>query len=377
MSDHATSKHHIPLLQQVADEDVRFVKEKDASYGSSWKQRGGVGAYMMIVRKFDRLENILKVWSHKHPGESDYDIFAGIRADYSGQDGSIIAEVRDARRYLLLVEAEMLARRNYYEGTIPTAFLTGHISMDVRDRIVSDWTGLTVRFSPSASGLTGALDEMQGEVITDIAGRLKVQCGPGLGDLYDVQKDQARVWDGVERRVPRQPCGDYRDPTGIGVCDCGFEKSQHQEEDLYSGLATKFNVTRKYVKDLLIRCAYSEGKFPVDLVDEAIIHAAEAIIIPKIRARGVAESEKRQIRNGSVPVEDSSRHSERDIESYVRMPHMPGGLRTLISHATYMSIPTTLQMQYVVTGEHAQIDRSRMTDVDRDKLGKFPIQMTP
>jgi hypothetical protein len=81
--------------------DAEFLIEKDTSYGGSWKKRGGVGAFMMLARKWDRLETMLA---------KDYDIFKAIDLDYSGNDGTILAEVRDLRRYLLLVEAEMLSR---------------------------------------------------------------------------------------------------------------------------------------------------------------------------------------------------------------------------------------------------------------------------
>jgi hypothetical protein len=37
-------------------------------------------------------------------------IFAMIRRDPTGKDGSVLAEIRDLRRYLLLVEAEMISR---------------------------------------------------------------------------------------------------------------------------------------------------------------------------------------------------------------------------------------------------------------------------
>jgi hypothetical protein len=59
---------------------------------------------MMLARKWDRLENIVQ--------ESGYDIFKSISDFPLGQDGSALAELRDLRQYLLLVEAEMIAQRN-------------------------------------------------------------------------------------------------------------------------------------------------------------------------------------------------------------------------------------------------------------------------
>ena len=99
------SMDHINYLSDVATADVDHVKLRENTYRGSWKKRGGVGAFMMLARKWDRLENILS-------GQVDkYDIFEAIEADPLGSDGSVLAEVRDLRQYLLLVEAEMMARK--------------------------------------------------------------------------------------------------------------------------------------------------------------------------------------------------------------------------------------------------------------------------
>lgn len=91
---------YIDCLTQVVEQDVAEITRKDADYGGSWKKRGGVGAYMMAVRKVDRLEEQLKKVS--------YDIFAAIEGD-TRADG-VLDDLRDLRRYLLLIEAEMVAR---------------------------------------------------------------------------------------------------------------------------------------------------------------------------------------------------------------------------------------------------------------------------
>jgi hypothetical protein len=87
---------HLEYLSSVADTDVRELQRKEQTYRGSWKRRGGVGAFMMLARKWDRLEEMMK--------ERQYDIFA---KPGGGEDGTVIAEVRDLRRYLLLVEAEL------------------------------------------------------------------------------------------------------------------------------------------------------------------------------------------------------------------------------------------------------------------------------
>lgn len=85
-------------LIDVIITDVVGLYKAAKSYGPSWKQRGGVGAFMMLARKWDRLEQRVK----RH----NYDIFVAVKAD-TRREG-LIDDVRDLRRYLLLVEAELV-----------------------------------------------------------------------------------------------------------------------------------------------------------------------------------------------------------------------------------------------------------------------------
>ena len=102
------------LLDVVAKADVAGLKKAQQSYGNSWKSRGGVGAFMMLARKWDRLENRLKKTNIGGKGEhfmeplQQYDIFAHVVADTRAE--GVIDDIRDLRRYLMLVEAELLAR---------------------------------------------------------------------------------------------------------------------------------------------------------------------------------------------------------------------------------------------------------------------------
>jgi len=93
---------YIDELSGVLSHDGDMIREKDKAYGGSWKKRGGVGAYMMLARKIDRLEQSVLAFG--------YDIFKAIEEDQ--RDESTIDDIRDLRRYLALVEAEILARRN-------------------------------------------------------------------------------------------------------------------------------------------------------------------------------------------------------------------------------------------------------------------------
>ena len=89
-------KTYIDFIDDIVSDDTSEIRRKDLEYGGSWLKRGGIGAYMMACRKFDRLEAQLS--------KTGYDIFAAAEND-KRQEG-IIDDVRDLRRYLLLIEAE-------------------------------------------------------------------------------------------------------------------------------------------------------------------------------------------------------------------------------------------------------------------------------
>jgi hypothetical protein len=100
---------HMNYLRAVANSDIESLQHKEKTYQGSWKKRGGCGAFFMLARKWDRIENIL------NRAEYRWDIFAVMdtESDHEGdegEDGTLLAEIRDLRRYLMLVEAEMMAR---------------------------------------------------------------------------------------------------------------------------------------------------------------------------------------------------------------------------------------------------------------------------
>jgi len=108
---------YLDHLEDIAEGDVAGLEKAQASYGNSWKKRGGVGAWMMLARKWDRLEARMAqrpqhpnpgggLAGHRNPGDR-YDIFHHIDADERSE--GVIDDIRDLRRYLLLVETEMVA----------------------------------------------------------------------------------------------------------------------------------------------------------------------------------------------------------------------------------------------------------------------------
>ena len=77
---------HMDYIENIARNDVAVLRHKEKTYGGSWKKRGGVGAFMMLARKMDRIENIAT--------SAGYDIFEVIRREgLGGADGELLAEI--------------------------------------------------------------------------------------------------------------------------------------------------------------------------------------------------------------------------------------------------------------------------------------------
>ncbi len=83
---------------EVATRDAAELREKNASYGESWKRRGGAGAFMMLARKWDRIDNILS------PVGGGGTLESALKRN----PGDVLDDIGDLRRYLLLVEDEAL-----------------------------------------------------------------------------------------------------------------------------------------------------------------------------------------------------------------------------------------------------------------------------
>ena len=95
-------------VQNLAIKDTEQLHVSEQSYGDSWRKRGGVGAFMMLARKWDRLEKQVK--------ECNYDIFNAVHIDR--REEGILDDIGDLRRYLALVEAEVTRKYNSPEDNI-------------------------------------------------------------------------------------------------------------------------------------------------------------------------------------------------------------------------------------------------------------------
>jgi len=91
------------LILKLAERDAVVLEEKGKTYGDSWRKRGGIGAFMMLCRKWDRIENICK--------ERGWNVFEAVARN----EGDIVDDIRDLRRYLLLVDAYVISRADSAE----------------------------------------------------------------------------------------------------------------------------------------------------------------------------------------------------------------------------------------------------------------------
>lgn len=145
MSDRNTFMDHLTYLPDVAKSDLEVLAAKEATYQGSWKRAGGRSAWFMFRRNMDRLISMMAppkfpegesfspgdmqdlvrqaalldedeitlsapVASYLYQCWEAEDLFRKIEGASSGADGTVLACLRDLRRYAMLVEAEMLAQ---------------------------------------------------------------------------------------------------------------------------------------------------------------------------------------------------------------------------------------------------------------------------
>lgn len=93
------------FLQETASSVVNTLFTKERDYQGSWQRRGGIGAFMMLARKWDRIESIAR-------GHSYNVIEAGLE-----NTGGICDDIDDLIGYLMLVRSEVRRRGGGSEPT--------------------------------------------------------------------------------------------------------------------------------------------------------------------------------------------------------------------------------------------------------------------
>ena len=82
-------------LNNISHELVKFVNDKDIQYGSSWRKRGGAGAFFVMARKWDRIEQACQKET------SAYDIFNIFKEEVRQE--TILDDCLDLVGYLLIL----------------------------------------------------------------------------------------------------------------------------------------------------------------------------------------------------------------------------------------------------------------------------------
>ncbi len=88
-------------LHFITEELVKYVSDKDTQYGSSWRKRGGAGAYFVIARKWDRIEQACETLK-----STKYDIFNVFATDDRRE--TILDDCLDLVGYLLILIEHMV-----------------------------------------------------------------------------------------------------------------------------------------------------------------------------------------------------------------------------------------------------------------------------
>jgi hypothetical protein len=238
---------HMKFLADIAASDVAVLEVKEGTYKGSWKKAGGRSAWFMMRRNMDRLitmlappnsmQDILQdftdhIHGAKESGDEIHidtetllrlrsnfiaeDIFAKIEEHPGGEDGTVLACLRDLRRYLLLIEAEMIARWVKSEQLVRDK---SKELMDIAERGVSETSqreSVVMRATssddprrkPTVEELEAILREPDTPVVVNEDG--SVSAVSTLGEL-------ANLITRSERRVPRY--GNDIQPPWVATSD--------------------------------------------------------------------------------------------------------------------------------------------------------------
>lgn len=111
------------FAHEIVSADVEELLKAEESYGDSWKRRGGVDSFMMLARKWDRIEYQVRA--------EGFNILETCKKD-TRPDG-IMDDIRDLRRYLILVEHEVLKNAQTQEEAkeeVPGEATGGYVHQD-------------------------------------------------------------------------------------------------------------------------------------------------------------------------------------------------------------------------------------------------------
>lgn len=180
------------LIRTIGQNDAKVLEEKGRTYGDSWRKRGGVGAFMMLSRKWDRIENIAQ--------GAGYDIFKAATAN----TGDILDDIQDLRRYLLLVEA-------YVTGSAPKEEVqqkwTLRQGADPSNPKAGDWVKVAAPAAPQPVCPECRKDVLSDSTVVYRKGECPIHgeeedCGPGPGYVNQDGPQISLSWKGARPDSP-------------------------------------------------------------------------------------------------------------------------------------------------------------------------------
>lgn len=97
-------------MRRIGEIIAEHTNDKDREYASSWRRRGGIGAFMIIARKWDRIEAACEAEIREGELVDKYDLFGHFRVD--DRPEGIVDDVVDLIGYLtVLLEYEIHCRQ--------------------------------------------------------------------------------------------------------------------------------------------------------------------------------------------------------------------------------------------------------------------------
>ncbi len=94
--------------REIVEKDLEILNKKIQQHGYDWKKRGGVGAFILAARKWDRIERFC---CQQSPDK--WNIFKAAENKKVTKD--LFENIGDLRRYLILIEEEILYRQHKEE----------------------------------------------------------------------------------------------------------------------------------------------------------------------------------------------------------------------------------------------------------------------
>lgn len=397
-----TDMKHMDHLEAVAAFDVATLRRKESTYQGSWKRRGGVGAFMMMARKWDRLEQILR--TH----EKEYDVFSCVQTQDNADDGSALAELRDLRQYLLLVEAELQSRGGSYQ------FIKG---VEVRQHQDKEWLNQTVEFQVRAMvSDCNVMKVLRGRVYGDSGASIAIMVGneqwtqrkadcvcvdPKVGSMVGITvgwMDDDTIFQGTVLEddgesyliQPDHATAEPRSHRRINQIKCRVVEVQRliprmsTEADLYAPIAQKLSIPRSVVKQICIARAWSgvAGESVTDFarrvsgLHSGTLNGKYENIVAVLGEMDDGMMSEIRLRRSKVEQPRLSVWSVVDQRALRRDGQGAWHPKPLISSTLYHQISPEARKLFVLVGANAIEDRSTWTTDQLEVSHRFDQSMT-